>query len=237
MRDPLQGFDWLTLYEQYDSKCKGFQPCSSHLEVVRPHVGTDRALYNCLVGRTQSRGGAAWAVTIGDYEAMLYWKLYSNHQALGNLRRWLGANQDDRARLSGSLERLLKELPTSIERNLAEILNLIRVVGRHELLGMKSPTALPVRTAFLHFFYPKVVPIFDRMVLGAVGVSQEGANHKLDVLTEYIPFAWQLADQHTKQLTGFPETPVRLVDMALWVARGGEPCRLTCSPQRAAARA
>jgi hypothetical protein len=58
------------------------------------------------------------------------------------------------------------------------------------------------------------------MVLKAVGAWSEGANHDISVLRQYLPHAWALADKHTQQLSSFKESPVRLVDMALWVKRG-----------------
>ena len=73
---------------------------------------------------------------------------------------------------------------------------------------------------FLHFFNPSVVPIFDRMVLQAVGLWSPGANTRLAVLEAYLPIAWQLADEYATRPREFVETPVRLIDMALWVGRG-----------------
>jgi hypothetical protein len=86
---------------------------------------------------------------------------------------------------------------------------------------MKYYDALPVRTTFLHFLYPTVVPIFDQMVLKAVGAWDTNANHKTSVLKEYLPFAWKLAEKYEQQFSIFPkEGPIRLIDMALWVNRG-----------------
>lgn len=50
-----------------------------------------------------------------------------------------------------------------------------------------------------------------------VDVTENSQN--IGVLRQYIPHAWSLADKHTQQLAGFKESPVRLVDMALWVKR------------------
>ena len=225
MRDPLEGFDWATLYERYDAKCTRFRPDSEWLQAVRPHVSSDRALYCYLNGQLSSAVGLGWRMTVGNYMAMLYWKLYSQPAALANLGSWLAPDQ--RVRESPILTRLVAALPASLERNVELIQELVRTVGRFGVFGMKS--GLPVRTTFLHFLYPNIVPIFDQMVLKAVGAWHKGANQKLDALREYIPFAWQLADQHTRQLTGFPETPVRLVDMALWVVRGTHPHSACCS--------
>ncbi len=216
MRDPLVGFDWRTLYDRYDGMCKGFHPCSPHLRAVMPHVSSDRFLYYHILGRTCSARGSSSHVAAGDYEAMLYWKLYSQPAARNLLAR-IGAESEQ---VACGLEHMVKELPASLERDVARVVEAMRVADRFRVLGMRSRTALPVRTTFLHFLYPNVVPIFDQMVLKAVGAWQKGANQKLAVLREYVPFAWQLADQHVRHLGGFSETPVRLVDMALWVVRG-----------------
>ena len=81
---------------------------------------------------------------------------------------------------------------------------------------------LPVNTTFLHFVYPDIVPIFDKMVLSAVGISDKNANQRIDVLEQYIPFAWELAEKYSPQLRSFKETPLRLIDMALWAVRGSK---------------
>lgn len=87
---------------------------------------------------------------------------------------------------------------------------------------MKGSDALPVRTTFLHLLYPSVVPIFDKMVLKAVNMWRPGANTDPAVLEAYLPVAWSLADRYEDKLRVFPETPLRLVDMGLWVLRDSE---------------
>jgi hypothetical protein len=119
----------------------------------------------------------------------------------------------------GHLQRFLAEIPTTIPRRVQDIVELVELVGSYQFPGMKSNTALPVRTTFLHILYPNIVPIFDQMVLKAVGAWREGANQDISVLRHYLPHAWALADKYTQQLSGFNESPVRLVDMALWVKR------------------
>ncbi len=86
---------------------------------------------------------------------------------------------------------------------------------------MASSTAIPVRTTFLHFIYPEVVPIFDRMVLRAIGVWGKNANQSYKVLSEYLPFSWGLAEKYRNQIAlTRNESPIRAIDMALWVGRG-----------------
>jgi hypothetical protein len=98
---------------------------------------------------------------------------------------------------------------------------LVKRLGEYKVVGMKTASALPVRTTFLHYLFPAVVPIFDTMVLKAVGVDEPNANQRADVLREYLPFAWELTDQHAAHVPGHSrETSVRLIDMALWVVRG-----------------
>lgn len=45
------------------------------------------------------------------------------------------------------------------------------------------------------------------------------------VLRQYIPFAWHLAHKYQNTFAdyGYPETPLRLIDMALWVTRSNKP--------------
>jgi hypothetical protein len=144
---------------------------------------------------------------------LLYWKLYSQFTSDSNITEWL------RGFTSAHLDQFLEEIPVTISRNVSDILNLVEVIGRHQLPGMKSNTALPVRTTFLHILYPNIVPIFDQMVLKAVRAWHDRANQDINVLRHYLPHAWALADKHTQRLSGFKESPVRLVDMALWVKR------------------
>lgn len=79
-----------------------------------------------------------------------------------------------------------------------------------------------MRTTFLHFRYPTVVPALHRVVLQAVGVCEDDGNHDIRVLRDYVPFAWDLEERYLYALNGFTESQVRLIDMALWIVRGQE---------------
>jgi len=217
MIDPLKDFNWSSLYEQYDNRCRNFDPASDHLKAIAPSPKSDRELYYHLVRSIQpSTEGREFSADL--YEAMLYWKLYSNYQAIGNLRRWLAP--EVLPSQTANLMRLLDELPSQIERNVGQVVNLVNKMDEYRLVGMKTPTALPVRTTFLHYFFPDVVPIFDKMVLRAVDVTVPNANHKIEVFQEYLPFAWELADRHAANLRGhYRESSIRLIDMALWIVR------------------
>jgi len=85
---------------------------------------------------------------------------------------------------------------------------------------MKTPCSLAVRTTFLHFAYPEVIPLFDKQVLLAVGVCERKANQKLHYLFEYMQHAWTLSADPSLVPTNWQESPLRLLDMALWVNRG-----------------
>jgi len=211
MSDPLVGFDWKRLYARYDAACCGFEPNSKHLRGIYAGTPNDRALYYKLVAgavpEARSQLDADW------YEAFLYWKLYSQFTSDSNITEWLKGFS------SASLDEFLAQIPTTISRNVQEVLDLVELIGRHQLPGMKSSTALPVRTTFLHILYPNIVPIFDQMVLKAVGAWRDRANQDISVLRHYIPHAWALANKYTQPLSGFKESPVRLIDMALWVKR------------------
>jgi hypothetical protein len=211
MSDPLVGFDWKTLCARYDAACCGFEPNSKHLRGIYAGTPNDRVLYYKLVAgavpEARSQLDTDW------YEAFLYWKLYSQFTSDSNITEWLKGFS------SAHLRQFLAQIPTTISRNVRDVLDLVELIGRHQLPGMKSSTALPVRTTILHILYPNIVPIFDQMVLNAVGAWRDRANQDISVLVHYIPHAWALADKHTKQLSGFKECSVRLVDMALWVKR------------------
>ncbi len=211
MSDPLSGFDWNKVCALYDAACRGFSSLAPQLR--GPYAGTssDRALYYKLVAAASQRHraqlGTDW------YEALLYWKLYSQPAAVSNINGWM------RSFAPGSLHTLLGAIPSTLSRDVGGILALVELIGRYQLPGMKTSTSLPVRTTLLHVLYPDVVPIFDQMVLKAVGSWYTAANQDIRVLGRYIPHAWALVDRHTRHLTGFQETPIRLIDMGLWLVR------------------
>jgi hypothetical protein len=217
MTDPLVGFDWTTLYRRYDASCRRFDPRSIHLETVRAAADSDRSLYYHLV---QAAGpdisGARQAVDIGWYEALLYWKLYSQPAAVHNIAEWLRKDDPRRRRNAEQLRLLLAEMPRTIPQQLTAVTSLLKSIDKHRLDGM-GMAALPVRSTFLHILYPTAVPIFDKMVRQAVGLPD--GNQSLEIFCEYLPHAWALARRHAEQLAGFKETPVRLTDMALWIIR------------------
>jgi hypothetical protein len=213
MSDPLVGFDWRTLYPRYNARCERFKSRSEHLSRVTPPPETDRALYYWLVQTAAFNGGKRSALDLWWYEALLYWKLYSSTPD-SSITNWLRSFPVER------FHQLLARMPETATRDVADILALVESISKYHLPGMASSDSLPVRTTFLHILYPNVVPIFDQMVLKEVGAWFEGANKKVAVLRKYLPHAWTLADKHAHQLSGFKESPVRLVDMALWVGRG-----------------
>jgi hypothetical protein len=212
MSDPLAGFDWPTLYRRYEESCRGLDPYSEHLREMDPRPTSDRELYQYLVENAAPERRSR--LTVGWLEAMLYWKLYSQPAAVSNIKGWLRGFPVER------LRQFSAKIPQTIPRDGTKVVDLVKLLDYYRLPGMASTTALPVRTTFLHMFYPNVIPIFDKMVLKAVGAWSDGANQDIGVFREYVPHAWSLADRHAQQLVGFSETPLRLADMALWVSRG-----------------
>jgi len=213
MADPLLSFNWRMLYRRYDAACKRFESRSGHLSGAIPTPTTDRALYYWLVRTAAPNGGIRPTLDLRWYEALLYWKLYSSTPD-SSVSKWLQRFD------IGGFQRLLAQMPETATRNASDILALVEKIGTYQLPGMASPDALPVRTTFLHILYPTVVPIFDKMVLKAVGAWFEGANKRVSMFCQYLPHAWALADKHAQGVSGLMESPVRLVDMALWVERG-----------------
>lgn len=220
MNDPLTDFDWGALHTEYDYRCLGlgFDANTRHLDCFNDDKPTsDRELYYKLV-EIYFKGRLV--ESIAQYEALLYWKLYSQPAARSNISRWLCNDLSERVRYERNFARLIEQLPKSLNRDVNQVLELIDLIGGYRLPGMMSPTALPVRTTLLHFIFPSEVPIFDQMVLRATGMWSENANHRVSVLREYLPCAWQLADRYKQQTSSFAESSIRSVDMALWVIRG-----------------
>jgi len=118
----------------------------------------------------------------------------------------------------------LKKLSNYLQRfapvQLSDLVALLRDHAKFKFRGMQDPTALPVRTTFLHFTSPNAIPIFDKQVLLAVGVSEKYANQKLEYLRLYFPHVFTLTQRYAQSFSPTDaEGPLRLVDMALWVTR------------------
>ncbi|HEV2729340.1 MAG TPA: hypothetical protein VGV15_04850, partial [Terriglobales bacterium] len=187
MRDPLADFDWTSLYGRYDSECLkngGLASNTAQLSSFQPRPTSDRTLYYALLERFAQRTDGA-PINLGAYEGMLYWKLYTQPAAVANVCKPLAGRtilRDAATRESG---RISKNLPPKISKTPDEIIRLVMSLTK-SLTGMASSCAIPVRTTFLHFLYPDVVPIFDKQVLKAVGVNDKGANQSYEVLREYV---------------------------------------------------
>ena len=222
MLDPLVRFNWKSLYDDYDVLCRRFDPSAPFLYSLSPRPETDRSLYYALVERFAHEQSSPTGVTIGTYEAMLYWKPYSQPAAIANTCKPLRERTSLKEIVSQSLRSLSSELRSARNTSPKNILDSFREIGMYGLWGMKSATALPVRTTFLHFVAPSITPIFDKQVLLAVGVTQKKANEKMAFLELYLPHARTLASRYSNSFSIFEkETPIRLIDMALWVIRGG----------------
>lgn len=214
MNDPLVGFDWQSLYARYDAACHRFDSHSQHLAFFKSSPpSSDRDLYYVLVKNFSLESLQKQQNLIGLYQAMIYWKLYSQQT---QKEKWF--TEDAKQSMGEKLGEMVRNLP-KLERNANQILAAIEYLGHFQLTGMKTHPSLPVRTTFLHFIYPDVVPIFDKMVLRAIGITQDGANQNLDILRDYLPFAWSLAERYQHHFAQFKETSIRLIDMALWVTR------------------
>lgn len=219
-KDPLKDFDWSTLYSRYDRLCSSFNRNLHYLKYAQISANSDRELYYLLIKRfdKEKRLGR---INPNTYKGVLYWKLYSQPAALANILKKLEINTEQQD-LKKRLSILSKNLPTKISKEINQIIVLLKI-EEFAIYGMKAQNSLPVRTTFLHFMYPKIVPVFDKMVLQAVGFKQKNANHDIKILEQYIPYAWGLADKYRGKFNNkWSESPIRLIDMALWVIRGNK---------------
>jgi len=223
MIDPISDFDWATLYSRYDKRCPPqFDTWAESIAVCFSRPLSDRSLYYALIRHFAEEFRSESGISIETYEAMLYWKLYFNGSYVKRMCGELIRNKTRRELTAVQLKILSKEFPKNIPHKASSAISLQRKLAKQELWGTISDSALAVRSTLLHFLYPGSVPIFDTQVLAAVGIFTPKANEDARVLSEYVPFALSLAEKHRHKLIGFQnETAVRLVDMALWVVRGG----------------
>lgn len=221
MIDPLQQFSWPDLHAKYDGLCKRFNPLVPYLDCSYPRPTSDRFLYYALRQRFALELNSPDGIGLQTFQAMLYWKLYSQPAAVSSTCKRLIEDGDLRRQASKGLRAASAALRNAPAAGL-NIISETRKLGSHAIWGMKTSTSLPVRTTFLHFIHPETIPIFDKQVLLAVGVTEKGANQKMQFLETYIAHATTLARTHSVHFSSFyNETPIRLVDMALWVVRGG----------------
>jgi hypothetical protein len=224
MNDPLTGFAWNELHDTYVAKCEKlgkFNSLCPQLETFEDRPTSDRELYCRLVQRVSHEWDSPGGLSIGCYEALLYWKLYSQPAALANTCRRIRKEASIRIQIERGLKELRQRICRKPSRDPSAILAILNTFNGLEIHGTKDKNALPVRSVFVHFLYPDIVPIFDKMVLRAIGVDEDGANHKSSFFLGYVEHAWALEERYRSVLPGgFTETPLRLIEMALWVSRG-----------------
>ena len=222
MRNPLVGFNWDTLYQKYDLTCKRYDSLVPYLYAFEKRPPTDRQLYHALISRARKELSTEEGLSTATYEAIMYWKLYSQPAATTNICERIHTDTTVRALITEGLLSLRYIFPATLSRTLPDVQALYRNLQKHAapLHGMKTSCSLAVRTTFLHFAYPEVIPLFDKQVLLAVGVREKNANQKLHYLFEYIQHAWALSADPSLVPTNWQESPLRLLDMALWVNRG-----------------
>lgn len=214
--DPLKHFEWDRLYELYDKRCVRFDKDAKYLRGFEPKPRSDRDLYYELIRRFDSEIRSAAGLAVETYEGFLYWKFYSTPGAVRDICEVVW-NYDGgkRADLAENLRRLSGQFPPAPGRDLARIREIMRLFDGAGVFGLRSCSAIPTRTTFLHLVYPETVPIIDKMVRIALG--RDDASDDLDL----IPQIWDLADNHfdvhTRQHPR--ETRVRWVEMGLWIIR------------------
>ena len=222
MIDPLQDFDWQSLYAEYDEKCARagrYKENVSALKCFSPPPKKDRELYYSLLSRISSERKTGSLMTLQTYAAIIYWKMYSTSPKTNN-------DIDKDINLQERLKKRLQPFsnyPTKIAKDRKLILKLVERTLENKPYGMR----LPVCTAVLHYLYPNVVPIFDQMVLQAIGYSKDQIksrqlNQSQELYNEYLDHHWSMVEKYSNNIRNFQEKPVRVVEMALWITRGNK---------------
>ena len=220
MIDPLEKFDWGSLYIEYDKKCLKslrYKNSASALECFSSPPQTDRELYYSLLHRITNERKAVSLMTLGTYKAIVYWKMYSTSPKINND---IDKNIDLQVQLRNKLISF-NLYPDSIQMDRNIILKLVQRTLSLKLYGL----GLPVCTTVLHYLYPQVVPIFDQMILRAVGYDKEEIktkrlNQSQELYYAYLQHHWSMVNKYAQKIVNFRETAVRVVEMALWVSRG-----------------
>lgn len=222
MIDPLGSFDWEKLYAMYDAKCAQsgrFSHSVQALSAFSPKPDSDRSLYYGILSRVDGERRSGTLMSLGAYESIIYWKLYSTCGDKFN------RDIHNKTRVLHELMRSLPQFnryPARIRQGKKAVLSLVTQTLNLKPYAMK----LPVCTAVLHFLYPEIVPIFDKMVLMAVGYSRcdidkHNLNQDQQLYGRYSAHVRSLTARYAKQIRAqrFKESPVRIIDMALWLTR------------------
>ena len=122
MINPLHGFNWHTLCTLYDALCKGFCPNAPHLKGIKPCPQTDRQLYYILVELIGSEIRSQSGIRLETYEALLYWKHYSNPLAGRNTYVKVGSHPN-RTLLQQELTYMSTSLPVSLAKSRETVLD------------------------------------------------------------------------------------------------------------------
>ncbi|MGC9328280.1 MAG: hypothetical protein ACP5I1_11645, partial [Candidatus Hinthialibacter sp.] len=115
----------------------------------------------------------------------------------------------------------INDFPEYINKDIDIVIDVFKRYKSHGFYGSKSGNA--AASTVLHFLYPDIVPIIDINVLQAIGYSKEQAKKnvsKIDIYKLLINHIWELASRYANSFESFQESPIRLIDMALWVVRG-----------------
>src|SRR5882762_3366915 len=110
MVDPLGHFSWPDLYPKYDALCTRFNPSVPYLDSFCPRPASDRSLYYALAQKFALELNSSKGISLKTFEAMLYWKLYSQPAAVANTCRRLMQDGNLRQQVSQGLAAASREL-------------------------------------------------------------------------------------------------------------------------------
>jgi len=222
MIDPLSSFNWNGLYKSYDAKCNQsgrFNNTVSALNTFSSKPNSDRSLYYKILSIIQQERKSGTLMSLPTYEAIIYWKMYST--CGDKINRDIHNKDWVIPKLRSGLRQFNGFAPR-IKQNKNNVLSLVSGMLRLHLYGMR----LPVCTTVLHFLYPDVIPIFDKMVLMAVGYTAQqikmgDLNQDQQLYGQYVEHVWSLIKKYGNQIRAkrLSESPVRIIDMALWITR------------------
>jgi hypothetical protein len=223
MDNILANFDWTALLDSYNFLCRSFVSKSkkptalSCLSTFQPIPPTDIELYRQLISRFNSEKNCPNGISFSCYTAMLFWKMNSTHPEFPKplLRQ--------RSQTEAELKRLFQDntFREPISKDADKVIELFRRLDGNQIHGMKGKCCFAVRTTFLHFLFPEIVPIMDVMTLAATDKTEQSAGTDERNLKPYFEMVWRLQEKNScatgETFKDYPESPVRLTEMALFV--------------------
>ena len=108
------------------------------ISIVYPKRMNDRFLYYDLIDRVNREREKNGFITLGTYEGILYWKLYSQPAAVKNVCFRIRECTAHQVAIQETLIELGKQLPQTLSDQIEEVKRIYQMVQRHREGSLRS---------------------------------------------------------------------------------------------------